>query len=119
MRRWCEQLARWAGRWSPLVEIDGADGLRLDVSGVAHLFGDEDGLVDDIGGGLPAGLTVRVAIAPTAAAAWALARFGRMHSANGVDSATRADSPAKLDGDSPVSALRLDPTRSERLNGWG
>src|SRR5690606_16856487 len=30
-----ERLARWAGRWSPLVEIDG-DGLRLDVTGVAH-----------------------------------------------------------------------------------
>ena len=32
-------MARWAKRWSPLVEVDGADGLRLDVSGVAHLFG--------------------------------------------------------------------------------
>ena len=35
-----ERLARWAGRWSPLVEVDG-DGLRLDVTGVAHLFGGE------------------------------------------------------------------------------
>ena len=26
-----ERLARWAGRWSPLVEVDGADGLRIDV----------------------------------------------------------------------------------------
>ena len=26
------RLATWAGRWSPLVEVDG-DGLRLDVSG--------------------------------------------------------------------------------------
>src|SRR5947209_5869311 len=32
-----ERLAKWAGRWSPLVEVDGPDGLRLDVSGVAHL----------------------------------------------------------------------------------
>src|SRR3954453_8501473 len=36
-----QRLARWAGRWSPLVEVDG-DGLRLDVTGVAHLFGGED-----------------------------------------------------------------------------
>ena len=33
------RLARWASRWSPLVEVDGEDGLRLDASGVAHLFG--------------------------------------------------------------------------------
>src|SRR5690242_3486964 len=41
------RLARWAGRWSPLVEVDG-DGLRLDVTGVAHLFRGERGLVRDV-----------------------------------------------------------------------
>ena len=71
-----ERLARWAGRWSPLVEVDGADGLRIDVTGAAHLFGGEAGLMSDVEqrfAGL--GLTARVAIAPTAGAAWALARF--------------------------------------------
>ena len=48
MRRCSKRLARWAGRWSPLVEVDGEDGLRLDVSGVAHLFGGERGLVADM-----------------------------------------------------------------------
>src|SRR4051794_10320514 len=67
------KLARWTGRWSPLVEIDG-DGLRLDVTGVAHLFGGEDRLVRDMQRCFAQiGLTTRVAIAPTAAAAWALA----------------------------------------------
>src|SRR5690242_2500330 len=33
-----QRLARWAGRWSPLVEVDD-EGLFLDVTGVAHLFG--------------------------------------------------------------------------------
>ncbi|MFL6802051.1 MAG: DNA polymerase Y family protein, partial [Sphingomicrobium sp.] len=28
-----QQLAKWAARWSPLVEVDGSNGLRLDVSG--------------------------------------------------------------------------------------
>jgi len=73
-----ERLARWAGRWSPLVEVDGTDGLRIDVTGAAHLFGGETGLVEDVVerfAGL--GLTARVAIAPTVGAAWALARFGR------------------------------------------
>jgi nucleotidyltransferase/DNA polymerase involved in DNA repair len=36
-----QRLARWAGRWSPLVEADD-DGLRLDVNGIAHLFGGEE-----------------------------------------------------------------------------
>ena len=72
-----DRLARWASRWSPLVEVDGADGLRLDASGVAHLFGGEPGLVRDMEqrfDGL--GLTARAAIGPTPGAAWALARFG-------------------------------------------
>ena len=43
-----QRLARWAGRWSPLVEVDGEDGLRLDVSGVAHLFGGEEALAGDM-----------------------------------------------------------------------
>jgi len=70
-----QRLARWAGRWSPLVEADG-DGLRLDVTGVAHLFGGEKPLARDIERRFARiGLTARVAIAPTAAAAWALAHF--------------------------------------------
>jgi len=70
-----QRLARWAGRWSPLVEVDG-DGLRLDVSGVAHLFGGERGLVRDVRERFSSlGLTARVAIAPTAAAAWALSHY--------------------------------------------
>ena len=70
-----QKLARWAGRWSPRVEVDG-DGLRLDVTGVAHLFGGEEGLVRDVRRRFAAiGLSSRVAIAPTAAASWALAHY--------------------------------------------
>src|SRR6478672_7330059 len=70
------RLARWAERWSPLVEVDGADGLRLDVTGVAHLFGGEEGLVRDVRRCFArTGLTTRIAIAPTTTAAWALAHF--------------------------------------------
>src|SRR5688500_18691712 len=43
-----ERLARWAARWSPLVEVDGADGLRVDVTGVAHLFGGEAARAEDV-----------------------------------------------------------------------
>lgn len=71
------RLAQWACRWSPLVEVDGADGLRLDVTGVAHLFGGERGLIADMQARVTAlGFSVQVAVAPTAGAAWGLARFG-------------------------------------------
>ena len=70
------RLARWASRWSPLVEVDGEDGLRMDVTGVAHLFGHEAGMVRDIETRFAAlGLTCRVAVAETAGAAWGLARY--------------------------------------------
>jgi protein ImuB len=85
-----------------LVEVDG-DGLRLDVTGVAHLFGGEAGLVRDIRKRFAAlGLTARVAIAPTAAAAWALSHFG-------------GEELAPLH----VSALRLDPDTVRTLERLG
>jgi len=99
-----ERFARWSGRWSPLVEVDG-DVLRLDVTGVAHLFGGERGLVHDVQRCFArVGFTARVAIAPTAGAAWALARFRKTLVARDGEN---EDLPAEL---SPlhVSALRLE-----------
>jgi protein ImuB len=97
-----QRLAKWARRWSPLVEVDG-DGLRLDVSGVAHLFGGEDALAEDARARFAAiGLTARVAIASTAASAWALSHFG-------------GDDLAPL----PVSALRLDADTVRTLERLG
>lgn len=109
-----KRLARWAGRWSPLVEVDGQDGLRLDVTGVAHLFGGERGLVADVRKRFAAlGLSVRMAIGPTAAAAWALAHYGKA-------SATicAKDTGAKL-ADLPVAALRLPPEANQVLQRLG
>jgi protein ImuB len=114
-----QRLAGWAGRWSPLVEVDGADGLRLDVSGVAHLFGDERGLSEDVRlrfAGL--GLTTRLAIASTVAAAWALARYApspRSRYAR-VDPLPRGERDlAPL----PVAALRLEPDTIRTLERLG
>jgi protein ImuB len=98
-----QRLAQWAGRWSPLVEVDGADALRRDVSGVAHLFGGENGLLEDIKERFAqAGFTARTAIAATAGAAWALSRFG-----GGELAALH------------VSALRLDPDTVRTLERLG
>ena len=132
-----QRFAKWAGRWSPLVEVDGGDALRLDVTGVAHLFGGEDGLAKDIRARFAqAGFTARIAIAPTAAAAWALSRFDRkpfivtpakagVHvGANRTALEDSGDMDASLrwhDQLRPlhVSALRLDPDTVRTLERLG
>ncbi|MAM61984.1 DUF6504 family protein [Maritimibacter sp. UBA3975] len=72
-------LRRWAGRFSPWVAEAAPDGLILDITGCAHLFGGEEGLaaqIDEDCAGL--GLTVRLGLADTLGAAWALARYSGM-----------------------------------------
>jgi protein ImuB len=132
------RLAKWAQRWSPLVEVDGPDALRLDVTGVAHLFGGEKALTQDVIDRFAAmGLTARVAIAATAAAAWALVHFpsprrGEGDSAKqsgvrrvGANRLRRTPSPYPLPAGErdlaplPVSALRLDPDTVRTLERLG
>lgn len=72
-----ENLALWAQRWGPWSALDPPDGLVVDVTGAAHLFGGEAALLADARARLAArGLSARLAIAPTAGAAWALAHHG-------------------------------------------
>ncbi|WP_246212761.1 Y-family DNA polymerase [Marivivens donghaensis] len=72
-----ERLMLWSRRWAPWSAIDGKGGLVLDVTGCAHLFGGEDGFLRKVEADLArAGMTCRLAIAPTHGAAWALARYG-------------------------------------------
>lgn len=71
------RLMFWARRWGPFSAVDGDDGLVIDTTGVAHLFGAEDALLLDMETRLArAGLTARAALAPTWGAAWGLARYG-------------------------------------------
>ena len=103
-------LAVWAERWSPSVSVDpsdeGLEGLFLDVTGAAHLFGGEAALAAQIRDRLAeAGARARVALAPTPGAAWALARWGDPQGhAPIVTDETLRDRLAPL----PVEALRLD-----------
>nr|WP_069094823.1 DNA polymerase Y family protein [Methyloligella halotolerans] len=70
-------LARWAERFSPWRNTAGADGLWVDATGVAHLFGGEKALLQAMEHGFARlGLTARLAMADTLGAAWAVARFG-------------------------------------------
>ncbi len=93
------RLMFWARRWGPYSATDGDDGLVVDTTGVAHLFGGEAGLLADMQAAFArCGLTARLALAPTRGAAWGLARFG-------PDCAI-ATGPADLH-ELPVAALRL------------
>ena len=74
--RFLASLQRWAGKFSPWVAPEGQDGLVVDLTGCAHLFGGETtllGVVQDDCHDL--GLTVTMGLADTRGAAWALARF--------------------------------------------
>ncbi len=116
-----ERLALWAQRWGPWSAIDAPDGLLVDVTAVAHLFGGEDRLLADVerrcgelgagrgsgsGSGRGAvGLTARAAIAPTAGAAWALARYGPPRAILGSPPVRQEQSP-------PASSHATDPPPS-------
>jgi protein ImuB len=64
-------------RFTPMAATDGPDGLILDVTGCAHLFSGEAGLVDQaMARAGRFGLEVRAAMAGTPQAARALVRFG-------------------------------------------
>ena len=100
-----EHLALWAQRWGPWSALDPPDGLVVDITGAAHLFGGEARLLRDVLARLEQrGLAARAAIAPTAGAAWALAH----HGPQAAILAPQDDAPARLAG-LPVAALRLDP----------
>lgn len=76
--RLLQDLAAACERYTPLVALDGEDGLHLDITGCAHLFGDEADLHLQICRRFTAaGVTARGAIGGTPDAARAAVRFGK------------------------------------------
>ncbi|MBN9032526.1 MAG: DNA polymerase Y family protein [Rhizobiales bacterium] len=103
-----ERLALWALRqYSPVVAVDGADGLVIDTEGADHLHGGEallvSGLVNMLRG---RGLTARAAVADTWGAAHALARLLAAET-----TVVPVDNVTKAVIDLPIVALRL-PTET-------
>ncbi len=98
-----ESIADWCLRYTPLVTCDTPDGLLLDISGCAHLYGGERELTADLSGRLEdAGFAYSLAIAGTIGAAWASVHYGEPASyACGEERALLAPLP--------LSALRLPP----------
>ena len=108
-----DALADAAERYTPLVGIYGADTLLLDVTGAAHLYGDEAGLLADAQARIQArGFHLRAAIAGNPVTARAVALYG----AGGI-AAPGEDAEAVKN--LPVAALGLDPSRRASLERLG
>jgi len=108
-----ESLAGWCLHYTPLVGLAPPDGLVLDISGCAHLFGGEAALRQDLLRRLKGfGFRARAAIAGTVGAAHALARHGG--AAVAADGDVR-DALRPL----PLAGLRLDPETVQGLNESG
>ncbi|MBO6505882.1 MAG: DNA polymerase Y family protein [Kordiimonadaceae bacterium] len=100
-------IARWCDRYTPLVTMDGVDGLLLDISGCGHLFGGDKQLLTDLRFRLKqAGFDTHIAVASTVGTAWALARYAPNTRVQGTFLQIRA--PEEALKPLPVKALRLD-----------
>ena len=103
-------VADWCDRYTPLIGLDPPDGLLLDITGCAHLFGGEAALGRDIVRRLAQqGLAARVAVADTAGGAWAAARFEKSCLVVPPGGTREALLPLQL------AALRIAPEVQEAL----
>ena len=108
-------LWRWADSLSPWVALDAPDGLFLDITGCAHLFGGEAAMGEHTRQRLgDMSVSSRIGIADTKGAAWALARFGSRE----VEIAPAGKTGAAL-ATLPLEGLRLPPKTATDLRRTG
>ena len=108
--RLLKRLAAYCIRFTPFAAIDPPDGLILDASGCAHLWGGEEQYIATLLHRLQErGYAVNAAMADTMGTAWAIARYGK----NERVVAPGLSSTALLQ--LPPEALRLDSESVERL----
>jgi protein ImuB len=111
-KRFLAALRRWVTRYCPWVGLEGIDGLVLDVTGAAHLWGGEKAMLADMRDRLErAGLSVRLGLADTRGAAWALAHHG--------EGVAPPNAALKAIGPLPVAALRLEDEMTVALQRLG
>ncbi len=107
-------IAEWCIRYTNIVAIDLPDGIIMDVTGCAHLWGGEMNYIKDINLRLKnRGYQVRATMADTIGMAWAIAHFGGV--APIVERGKLTDALLSL----PPSSLRLDTDSIERLHKLG
>lgn len=105
-------LRRWATRYCPWAGLEGRDGLVLDITGSAHLFGGEEAMLADMRARLArAGIWVQIGLGDTRGGAWALAHHGE-----GIAPCGAMLTALKA---LPVVALRLDEDTSIALQRMG
>lgn len=112
--RLLKKLATWCIRFTPFTCVDLPDGILLDASGCAHLWGGEINYINDITKKLnDRGYDVNIAMSDTIGLSWGLARY-----AGGslvVKSEDHIDCLMNL----PPEALRVDESSIERLHKLG
>ncbi|HOZ80379.1 MAG TPA: DNA polymerase Y family protein, partial [Ferruginibacter sp.] len=107
-------IGEWCIRFAPAVAIDEPNGLLLEVTGCAHLWGDEKDYLTDIYKRIRQfGYDIKIGIADTIGAAWAIARFGKGSPI--VESGQQSKALLSL----PAAALRIEPVIAERLEKLG
>ena len=111
-------LADWCTRFTPWTVVCGDDGIWLDVSGCAHLFGGEVALLRRVVVALRRlGFTVRAALADTTGVAWAVAHFTPAMPEAGV--VVPPGETRQAIAELPVAALRLSLAVRNGLDGLG
>ncbi|MBA4225595.1 MAG: hypothetical protein C0456_03100 [Hyphomonas sp.] len=105
-RKALSALAAWMVRFSPLVAIEGEDGLILEITGCDHLFGGEAKMARELSVRLArAGYGHRLGIAGTVGGAWALAH-----------AAAEEGQPALLSSGAERAGLAPLPIRALRIS---
>jgi protein ImuB len=108
-------VADWCERYTPLAALDAPDGILLDITGCAHLFGGEAALCRDLVERLAwQGLQARAAVADAVGCAWAVARFSQTLPSRGW---IKSDHPLVVPKGAarevlsplPLAALRIEP----------
>jgi protein ImuB len=108
------RMAEWCIRYTPIAAVDPPDGLILDITGCAHLWGNERAYLKEIAVKLrSAGYKVSVAIADTIGAAWAISRYGQGNPIIAIGDQLKAMLPLT------PAALRLEPATLERMQKLG
>jgi len=98
-----KKLCLWCIRFAPVNTVDAPNGLILDATGCAHLWGSEEAYLKNIINRLKGfGFHVRAAMADTIGAAWAISRYGSIKAI--IKPGEQAEALMSL----PPAALRLD-----------
>jgi protein ImuB len=124
------RLAEWCGRYSPWTAPDGSPGgnpdgvkppgIKIEITGSAHLWGGEAALAADLSRRLARqGIAHCLAVADTLGAAWGLARCKSAAKAAVAAEIVAPEKTREAIAPLPVAALRLDGATVEGLHRVG